>query len=217
MSALDRRVEARRQAPPWWILLLALSAPACVFELADVVVPASDGGPPDAGGSSIDASVDPGNRTANPSFEVDLSGWSFSNSTGSRVQVADAPHGCCVARVTRDSSDLYSMRDKPATIASSVAGATYRASAFVRSPISPLNAAATMRIILDENGTQIGASDYTPIGAGFIEIKTSGQAMTGGLPVSVHLSQYNALAGDAFEVDLVQVTEELPDAGSDGG
>jgi len=198
-------------APPRWILLIALFTPACVFELADVV-PASDGGHPDGG-----ASIDPGNRTFNPSFESDVSGWTQSASMVTRVELPDAPHGCCVGRVALISGNYYSIRDKPPTIASSIAGATYRASAFVRSAIDPLNPAATMRIILEEDTTQIGNSAYEPLGSSFVEIRASGQAVTGGLPLSVHLSEYNAVAGDAFYVDVIQVLEELPDAGSDGG
>lgn len=207
-------------------LLFAALGSGCVFDLADVV-PAGTGGSGGQGCASAAALLEPGNLAVNPSFEEGLSGWTGRNGALSRVEPADAPHGHFVARVTfdADSSDdaPYSINDAIDTIeGASIAGATYRATAWVRSAASSpgaRNPSATVSIILkaEKEGSDLAEHVEVPLGPCFTKIETSGVAKYDGDSIGVHVSQYHQVPGDAFDIDLIQVVRELPDAGADGG
>ena len=219
-------LEATPRALVGLFLLLAALGPACVFDLADVVPAADAGGGGGNGCASAAAPLDTGNLAANPSFEAGLSGWTGRNGALSRVEPADVPHGRFVARVTYDASisadSPYSINDATDTIKSaSVAGATYRATAWVRAAASSpaaRNPDATVAIILksEKEGSDLGEHEEVPLGACFTKIETFGVAKYDGDSIGVHVSQYHQVTGDAFDIDLIQVVRELPDAGGGG-
>lgn len=226
----NERIATRTKASPRALvglsLLFAALGSGCVFELADVV-PAGAGGSGGQGCASAAALLDTGNLAVNPSFEAGLSGWTERGGGLKRVEIADAPHGRFVARVTYDaetSADSpYSINDETDTVESaSIAGATYRATAWVRSAASSpgaRNPEATVSIILkaEKEGSDLGEHVEVPLGPCFTKIETSGVAKYDGDSIGVHVSQYHQVPGDAFDIDLIQVVRELPDAGADGG
>lgn len=194
------------------LLLLVPCLPACVFDIAEVT-PAGDAGVP---GSCEGAGVppDPANRTINPSFEETLTGWDADSATLSVVAIEGAPHGCSIGRVTHDDSSgdsTYEIKNDPRTINESVAGATYWASARVRSSpaIDPASRQAEVAIRILESDSTIAESARVPLGSSFTEIQTSGVA-GGGLSIGVRVIQYDPVAGDAFDVDLIQLGEGSP-------
>ena len=226
----NERIATTRGAGPralagLFLLLVAL-LPACVFDLADVV-PAPDAGSGGGGCASAAALIAQGNLAVNPSFEDDLSGWSGRNGALSRVEPADAPHGRFVARVTFDegsSADSpYSINDATDTIAgASIAGAPSRATGWVRAAAAATGARnpdATVSIILksEQDDEDLAEHKEIPLGACFTKIETSGVAAHDGDSIGVHVSQYHQVPGDAFDIDLLEVVRELPDAGADGG
>ncbi len=176
----------------WSLLFLAPTLPACVFDLADVLP----------------------NRTANPSFEVGTAGWEADYATLSRLTIEDAPDGCCVARVAYDGDGgdaYYTINDHPDTLEkSSVAGATYRASAWVRSAIDPPNPKATVSIILEEGGSPMSDEVKIPLGTKFSKLEMVGVAGDAGHTITVHVRQYDPVPGDAFDIDLLRLLEEPP-------
>lgn len=183
-----------------------------MFELADVV-PAPDGG--SGGCSDAGIPVDPANRTTNPSFEMGLSGWGKSDAELSHQPIEGAPHGCDVARVTFDGSSdegSYYIKDDPRTF-ESVAGATYRAVAWVRyaPEVARPDSKVTVAISIQESDGQLASTSVQVGSSTFTQVETSGTA-EGGYTLGVRVTQSAAVAGDAIEVDLVQMMEELPAA-----
>ncbi len=116
----------------------------------------------------------------------------------------------------------YSINDATDTIASaSIAGATYRATAWVRSAAGSTGARnpdATVSIILksENDDADLAERKEVPLGACFTKIETSGVAAHDGDSIGVHVSQYHQVPGDAFDIDLLEVVRELPDAGGGG-
>ncbi len=75
-----------------------------------------------------------------------------------------------------------------------------------------------MAIILksEKEGSDLGEHVEVPLGACFTKIETFGVAKYDGDSIGVHVSQYHQVPGDAFDIDLIQVVRELPDAGTGG-
>jgi hypothetical protein len=76
--------------------------------------------------------IPPNNKTSNPSFETDVSGWAASGSALTRPTDAAAPHGSNVAKLTSDNTSSYELDDDANVIASSTAGETYAAEAYLQ-------------------------------------------------------------------------------------
>ncbi len=77
------------------------------------------------------------NLVANPGFESGLSGWNTGDSRTSLARTCTVAHtGSCSAQIGRTSSTGEAvLDDSPNTVASSTAGATYTASAWVKVPV----------------------------------------------------------------------------------
>jgi hypothetical protein len=201
--------------PRGGLCLLAMALlPACVFELAPLETTGTGG---TGGESCMVAKVepDPKSRAQNPSFEDGESGWEGGDASLTVVETADALEGKAVMRVTYTgdgaSSESYSINDATDTIASSVAGATYRARAWVRSAIQPPSPQARVSIILkSEEEGDIAESPEVEMGPCFMKIEASGVAEQGGAMIGVHVSQFERAPGDAFDIEMIEVFEELP-------
>ncbi|MBY0395909.1 MAG: PKD domain-containing protein, partial [Thermoleophilia bacterium] len=156
------------------------------------------------------------NLIANPSFEADDVGWSSWNGAITREQVAGAPNGVWVAKVTRTGGSGYTIDDAPTTVTSAVGGATYSARAFVRAA-SASSVGKTIRMYLRER-TSSGGTVRTVAGPSF-SLTTSFQAITheiaplaAGNQIELYIAQVGAGTGDAFQVDQIELTTgSIPD------
>jgi hypothetical protein len=182
--------------------IAAIAAQGCAFELHEVVADAGV----DAGATS------PCNLVRNPSFEDNTSFWTGSGSTLSQAPIDDAVEGCCAARVSRDPGDStsFAIRDEPPTVSVGVAGGQYRATAWVRSGIDPPNPAATVRLHLREgdNLDQVATTEELPLTGTFQKLSLTGIATLDGDLIDVHLTQYQAVEGDAFLVDAIELVHD---------
>ena len=180
-------------------MLLGLALGGCGFEL----------GPGD-GRSAGRRRRRRDNLVGNPSFEDDLDNWHGSNAALTREPIADAPDGCCVARLQRDAGDssaYYGIDDDDPVVAAAEPGASYRASAWVRLAADVAGPPRTARIFLRQGAAleQIAASPDLTLSTSFQSVETTAAALCSGGVIDVHISQADPLDGDAFDVDLVEV------------
>lgn len=107
----------------------------------------------------------PAELVSNPDFEASLAGWAAGNSRTTLARTCALAHGgACSAELlrTRSSGDAI-LNDMPQTVASTTAGATYAATAWVRAP-----AGRSVRLRLSElnGGTVVRTSTATTTGDG---------------------------------------------------
>ena len=228
IDAIARRARETQRPLAALFLVLVVSAPACAFELADVVpaVDGGNGGNGAGGGNDCNSAaipVDPANLTVNPSFEDGASGWVGDQATLSLVEPADAPQGRFIVRVTNDAAsgtDIESfIKDEPDTLVeAAVAGAIYRTTAWVRSMNEPPNPDATVNIILksQQGDADIAESAEVALGPCFTKIEASGTTSHQGDTIGVHVAFRHQIPGEAFDVDMIQVVEELSGARAGG-
>ena len=150
------------------------------------------------------------NLVRNPSFESDLSGWGSFGGTLTRVAVADAPDGAYAVRAAWQTGNLFTVSDtqgtaKP-TVASTEAGATYVATAYVKAATTS-SAGKPVQIILREL-TPAGATvretiTHATLSSAFARIGVSATAVASGNTMGVRVVQASAGSGDAFLADLI--------------
>jgi PKD repeat protein len=160
------------------------------------------------GGTPIPA----GNLTANPSFETGASNWSGVGATVARTALAGAPNGGFVAKVTRTAGAYFTLDDTPATVPSAPAGATYKATAWVRAASASSvgkQAFVSLREQTAGGGFVQSANGFVTLTNTFQPVSATLTARTAGDVVDVYAGQSGGAAGDAFYVDLISVVRAL--------
>jgi hypothetical protein len=102
---------------------------------------------------------------SNPGFEASLTGWRKGNTRTTLVRTCSVAHsGSCSAELgrTRSTGDAM-LDDSPDTVASTIAAATYTASAWVRAPAGRL---VTLRLRELNGGLVLRSSVATVTGDG---------------------------------------------------
>ena len=132
---------------------------------------------------------------------MSLSGWTRSDKRTTLVRVCTVAHsGSCSAELGRTRSGDALLDDSPNTVGSSVAGATYSASAWVRAP-----AGRTTRLRVREyrGGTLVRTSSVTATGDGaWHQVVLSTAAAAGGTSLSLDVL-VSLVRGTAAQVDDV--------------
>ena len=144
----------------------------------------------------------PGNLIANPSFEVNTSGWAGFQGSLAREVLGGAPDGGAVARVTRSSGTYFTI-DAGDNVASTAA-VTYRATAWVKAA-SASSVGKPIQIKLRERNA--GGTVIADVSSPAVNLSNSWQQLTvqrttaAGNRLGVRLSHQLAVAGDAFHAD----------------
>jgi PKD repeat protein len=144
----------------------------------------------------------PGNLIANPSFEVNTSGWAGFQGSLAREAQAGAPDGSAVVRVTRSSGTYFTI-DAGDNIASTAA-VTYRATAWVKAATAS-SVGKPIQIKLRERTS--GGTVVADVSSPAVNLSNSWQQLTvqrttaAGNRLGVRLSHQSAVAGDAFFAD----------------
>ena len=161
-----------------------------------------DDDPPGDGFRRAPPPPPPGNLIANPSFEVNTSGWAGFQGSLAREVLAGAPDGGVVARVTRSSGTYFTI-DAGDNVASTAA-ATYRATAWVKAA-SASSVGKPIQIKLRERNA--GGTVIADVSSPAVNLSNSWQQLTvqrttaAGNRLGVRLSHQSAVAGDAFHAD----------------
>jgi PKD repeat protein len=144
----------------------------------------------------------PGNLIANPSFEVNTSGWAGYQGSLAREVLSGAPDGSAVVRVTRSSGTYFTI-DAGDNITSTSA-VTYRATAWVKAA-SASSVGKPIQIKLRERSA--GGTVIADVSSPAVNLSNSWQQLTvqrttaAGNRLGVRLSHQSAAAGDAFHAD----------------
>jgi PKD repeat protein len=149
----------------------------------------------------------PGNLVANPSFEVNTTGWAGFQGTVVREAQVGAPDGGAVARVAR-TSGVYFTIDAGDNVASTAA-ATYTATAWVKAATAS-SIGKPIQIKLRER-TPAGTT-VADAGSAAVSLSSSWQQLTvqrttaAGNRLGVRLSHTSAVTGNAFYADAFTLT-----------
>ncbi len=144
----------------------------------------------------------PVNLIANGSFETSSSGWRSGNGRTTLGRVCTTAHGGSCAAVVgrvRSTGDAW-LDDSPNTFPSTVAGATYTASVWVRAP-----AGRTVRLRIRElrGGSLVRTSTVTLTGDGtWRQLTVTSAAASGGTSLSVEVIVSLVRGSSAFIDDL---------------
>jgi serine protease len=166
---------------------------------------------PNLGAAAADfSSARPDNLIANPSFEANTAGWGSFGGSLSRLSVSGAPDGAWVVRAQWATGTSYSVSDNVGTaptIPSVTAGSTYVASCQMRAATSQA-IGRPVRIVLRERvgttGTVVKETVATSTLTGtFARLSVAAVAVTTGNTMGVRCEQTSAVAGDAFDADLM--------------
>lgn len=192
------------------------AAPAAVPSGGQVVVRATSVSAPAAFDETTIRVTDPGtpapapdpgvNLVRNPSFESDASGWTTWQAGVTREQLANAPDGVWVARVSRTSGTSFTLDDAPTTLLGAQGGTTYTGSAFVKAANAP-SVGGTVRVYLRERtaaGAVVRTISGTPLALTTDFQRVQAQIQPGaGNQVEIYLGFSGATTGSAFHVDRV--------------
>jgi hypothetical protein len=129
----------------------------------------------------------PSELVANPSFESGVGGWRGGNGRTALTQTCAVAHaGSCSAELARThSSGDTVLDDSPDTVASTPAGATYAASAWVRAPVGR---AVTVRLRELRNGALVGSTVATSTAdGGWKQLSVTSRATAGGTSLSLEV------------------------------
>ena len=125
------------------------------------------------------------NLVANPGFESGLSGWNTGDSRTTLTRTCTVAHsGSCAAQIGRKTSTGDAvLDDSPNSVASSVAGATYTASTWVK---APAGRSVTLRIREYRGSTLVRYKTVVATGTGsWQQVTVSAAPANGGTSMSV--------------------------------
>ncbi|WP_395813000.1 glycoside hydrolase family 16 protein [Archangium minus] len=149
------------------------------------------------------------NLVSNPSFETGTAGWASWQGTLLRETSTAAPGGSYVARVTRSTGTLYSLDDSPDTVPSAVAGTRYEASASVAAGSSSAVGKPLVIVLRERNASgaivSVWESEPVSLKTTFQTLSVQATVQQTGDTLDVYLLQDNAVAGDAFLADAVNL------------
>lgn len=178
----------------------ALRRAVSACALAAVLAPLAPALSPDAASAAL---------IPNGSFETSTSGWVGYKAALTRAALSDAPHGRYVVKVRRNQSGAtFALDDSPAAVASSSAGESLKAQAYVKaaSP-SSVGKAAVLNIRERKNGSVLKVTvASTTLTRAFKPLKVSAVARQSGSTLEVYVHQRAAASGDAFYADAVSAT-----------
>jgi hypothetical protein len=124
---------------------------------------------------------------SNPGFEASLSGWRKGNKRTTLVRTCAIAHsGSCSSELgrTRSSGDTV-LDDSPDTVASTIGGATYTASAWVQ---APSGRSLTLRLRELNGGSVLRSRLVTVTGdGGWRQLVVTSAATSGGTSLSVEI------------------------------
>ncbi len=144
------------------------------------------------------------NLVANPGFESNMSGWNTGDNRTTLARTCTVAHGgACSAQVGRKTSTGEAvLDDSPNTVASSVAGATYTASAWVKAPVGRT---VTLRIREYRGSTLVRFRTVVATGTGaWQQLTVAAAPADGGTSMSVDIlvSLTTALKAHVDDVSL---------------
>jgi hypothetical protein len=149
----------------------------------------------------------------NPSFENDTSGWDTSNADIAPERATDAPDGANVVRVSwTGSEDSYSIDDDPGTVASSVKGRTYSASAWVKAGDATDGKEVCMALReRSGDGAPVGyaAGGVTAVAGEYRQVRVTHVAEADGSQIDVYVFRQSPdlKDGESFLVDAITMNE----------
>ena len=160
-----------------------------------------------------------GDLVTNSTFENSTNGWGAYQSALDRVALADAPNGGYAAKVSWAAGTYYTIDDDPETVLSATAGTAYTFTAYVKAA-SPSAVGKPARVVIRERtaaGAAVGESSSTAVALTntFQAITVTRTAAATGNVVDLYIQQDNAVAGDAFYVDVATLVPST--AGGGGG
>jgi hypothetical protein len=141
---------------------------------------------------------------SNPGFETSLGGWSRGNNRTTLTRTCVLAHGgSCSAELGRSKSAGDALLDDaPNTVASTTAGASYIASAWVR---APAGRAVTLRVRELSGSTLVRSTVVTVAGEGsWRQLAVMTAAASGGTTLSVEIV-VSLTKGSKAQVDDVSV------------
>jgi hypothetical protein len=139
---------------------------------------------------------------SNPGFEATLSGWRAGNSrTALSRSCAVAHSGGCAAQLGRTvSSGDAVLDDSPDTVASTIAGATYTASVWVR---APGGRTVTLRLRELSGGSVVRSRVATVTGnGGWRQLVVTSATANGGTSISLEILVSLTTSGKAYADDV---------------
>jgi PKD repeat protein len=163
-----------------------------------------------AGGGGGGVTIPAGNLTLNPSFEAGTTKWGCFHCALTAAGLADAPHGTQVGLITLGAGfTSMALDDSPDSIASTTAGASYTATAYVKAANAG-SVGKSAKIYLrewDAAGAVVKDTGSTAVtlGNAFTPITITAAALAGGHKMDVRVSLSPAVAGNALYVDAVSV------------
>jgi hypothetical protein len=163
------------------------TVPGSAFEAVDVssLLKVSSTSYAVAGGA-LPPPPPPVELVTNPGFETSLSGWTKSNKRTTLVRTCAVAHGgSCSAELGRTRSGDAVLDDSPNSGASTAAGATYTASAWVR---APAGRTVTLRVRERSGGSAVASRFATVTGDGtWRQLVVISAATVGGTSLSVEI------------------------------
>ena len=159
-----------------------------------------------------DPAPDPGtDYVANGSFETDLANWTTWQASLAREQLADAPGGVWVAKVTRTAGTAFTIDDSPASVTDASAGLTHTGRAFVKAA-SPSAVGKEVELFLREvspSGTTLRSVAGTSVflTATFQAVTSELVPLAAGNRIEIYVGLRGAGAGDAFYIDEITLTD----------
>jgi Carbohydrate binding domain len=161
------------------------------------------------------------NLVQNPDFESGTTeGWRTNGKT-ELLSVASSGHtGTHAARLTTTTLTTAVLNDRTNTVASTLEGITYQASAWVRTTTP--NVSGTLRLREVRSGVQVGKgnSDFTLNDTAWHEVQLSYPAVTTGATLDLNAVGWNLTTKDDLLVDdvmLVAVSDSSSSGKGDGG
>jgi hypothetical protein len=138
---------------------------------------------------------------ANPGFESSLSGWGKSDKRTTLARSCSVSHsGSCSAALARTRTGDALLDDSPNTVGSTLAGATYSASAWVR---APSGRTTRLRVREYRGGTVVRTTSVTLVGSGtWRQLVLTTAATSGGTSLSVDVLVSLAAGTTAYVDDV---------------
>jgi parallel beta-helix repeat protein len=144
---------------------------------------------------------------ANGSFETSLAGWGTWNSTISRV--SGGVVGNYAALVKSSRGWAFSIDDSPDSVANTVAGSVYSATAWIKTPSDGLQVCLSEREW--KANTVVGSTEVCVAGSSSWQVigPVAYTALAGGHRLDVYAFAKNAHKRDSFLVDGIAITADV--------